>query len=116
MHTHVHVTDTHPHARACVCVRVQQGMLRSALDSYVDPASCMDARLVVRCAGAMLRQHADLAPGACTAALEELLACVRSKDCMGWQRIAALQALRHVAAEPGLVRRDSVGGTTACRE
>ncbi|KAG1662961.1 hypothetical protein FOA52_006714 [Chlamydomonas sp. UWO 241] len=90
--------------RSKLCPFVQ-GMLRSALDPAVDSASCTDARLVVRCAAAALRQHSALAPGACGALLAELINGAKSPSAMGWQRIAALQALRHLVADPALVYR-----------
>ena len=68
-----------------VCALLE-GLLRSALDPDVDPASIMDARLVVRCVGAVLRKHVSLAPDKCAVFLQVCVWwwwCV----CLGWWEV-----------------------------
>ncbi|GFR47515.1 hypothetical protein Agub_g9147, partial [Astrephomene gubernaculifera] len=88
------------------------GLLDSACDRLVDPADAPDCRLVVRCAAALVRRHADLAPERAAAVVVRLaetagsVAAVRPPTAAHrWQRFMALQALRPLLADPVLLYR-----------
>ena len=55
--------------RQKVCPFIE-AMMRSAIDPQVDPASLVDARLVMRCAGAMLKKHVQVAPDKCSSYMQ----------------------------------------------
>ena len=62
--THPSIPSPHPpHPQVCPFLEL---MLRSALEPNVDPNSLADVRLVVRCTGAVLRRHNQLAPDKCS--------------------------------------------------
>ena len=60
-----------------------EGMLRSALEPNVDPGSLPDVRLVVRCTGAVLRRHNQLAPDKCSFYIQVVgrVTCLRKGFC-----------------------------------
>eukprot|EP00798_Chlamydomonas_sp_ICE-L_P006443 gene6443-3071_t len=80
------------------------GLLTSALDPNVDPASLVDVRLVVRCCGALIRRHTALAPEKCAHFLQMLIRA--AGPCSNpWQRMIVLQTLRQLCTEHVLVSR-----------
>ncbi|WIA43332.1 hypothetical protein OEZ86_009826 [Tetradesmus obliquus] len=74
----------------------------AALDPEVEPASAGEAKLLLRCVGAMLRKHALLLPELAPKMIETLLAgCGASR--MPWQRLLSLQVLRWLMSDPQLL-------------
>jgi len=84
-----------------------KGLLSSALDPQVDPASMLDVKLVVRCVGAVLKRHHMLAADKCAEFIKALISAAsppaspggRAMPCTPWQRIAVLQTLRQVCTD-----------------
>eukprot|EP00879_Flechtneria_rotunda_P006735 GHRR01007076.1.p1 GENE.GHRR01007076.1~~GHRR01007076.1.p1 ORF type:complete len:1255 (+),score=514.44 GHRR01007076.1:492-4256(+) len=76
-------------------------LCQAALDPEVEPASAGEAKLLLRCIGALLRKHACLLPNLTPAIIAILLAGCNANR-MAWQRLLSLQVLRWLMADPYL--------------
>eukprot|EP00878_Enallax_costatus_P031943 GHUV01035017.1.p1 GENE.GHUV01035017.1~~GHUV01035017.1.p1 ORF type:complete len:583 (+),score=181.66 GHUV01035017.1:253-2001(+) len=75
---------------------------RTALDPEVEPASVGEAKLLLRCVGALLRKHVLLLPDLSVTLIETLLAGCKTNR-MPWQRLLSLQVLRWLLSDPYLL-------------
>ncbi|KAL6763628.1 hypothetical protein V8C86DRAFT_3129698 [Haematococcus lacustris] len=99
----VHILQLSSDMRMQVCP-VLEKLLSSAVDPQLDPNSIADARMVIRCAAAVLSKHVALAPDRCATMMQTLLRGL-SPRAAAWQRIAVLLSLRGMLADPSLVYR-----------
>eukprot|EP00775_Hariotina_reticulata_P011566 gene11566-11710_t len=74
-------------------------LCRAALEPDMEPASCGEVKVLLRCVGALLKKHSQLVPQVSVKLLVALQSgCAANR--MAWQRVLSLQVLRWLVSDP----------------